>query len=708
MLQALLIGILTAVILALVAVSVLKIIDARAERDNVKAKKDFKEVGAKQVVATKRSVDGAEVGGSKNAKANTSKLTKRIIGFGAFAGGIFVLLAGKLASMQLFGSSSYSKQANDNQYRTVNAPAARGMVTDRNGRTLVYSQNVSAVVAEKDVADDSDTMRILSAVLGIPYGIVRKRILDSTSGAQSRRVVSETASDRDISWILEHKDKLPGVFVENRTVRKYTYGALAGHVLGYTGYPSEEEVANSQDNSLSLDVANGKSGIEAQYNSLLSGDAGQRMVRVDADGNIVEVKNEIAAVRGSDLELTLDAHAQYTADKMLREKALDGKCSTGAVVCLDLATGGIVAMSSFPTFDPNRFTGGIPDEIWGLYSDENSRSPMLNRAISSTYAPGSTMKSMSAIAGLKYGLATTEETFNCTGYWDGFGEDDIQKCWNLSGHGNISLHTGIVVSCDVVFYEIAKRFFQHSSQGTGDISDTALQGVYESFGLGTKTGVDLSDEVAGRIPTPEWKKERWRNVPSNGNWTGGDYTNMIIGQGDVLVTPLQLACAYSTVATGKTMKPHLVKAIKNSEGDTVVETQLETLIQPELNESDIKFVREALHDMVTGDTNVTKVCNELGVDAAGKTGTAEHANEIPDTLFVGYAPYDDPKYVCACVLQHGNSATLDSAPIVINVLNAAIAGETDATLEVGAIAGYAGEELITGENEGASLGARGN
>lgn len=707
MLQALIIAIITAIVLALVAICVLKVLDLRKENE-VKLKKDLAEVGANEVIKTGKHQTKGSVQKNESEKNAFAKINKRMTGLGVATAGIFALLVTRLASIQIFSQNEYEKAANNNQYKTVSTSAARGIVQDRNGRTLAYSENVSTVVAEKDVSEDTDVMRRLSAVLGIPLGIVRKRILDSTSGAQSRRVVSQTASERDIAWVLEHKDGLPGVFVESRAVRKYPYGALCSHVLGYTGYPTEEEVSASEDHSLSLDVANGKSGLELQYNNLLSGDAGQREVRVDADGNIVEVRNEIEAVRGSDLTLTIDAHAQYVADKDLSEKCLAGKASTGAVVCMEIETGGIVAMSSFPTYDPNQFTGGIPEEIWSLYSEEDSRSPMLNRSISSGYAPGSTMKAMSAMAGLNYGLTSSGSSYVCTGEWDGFGSADIQKCWNLTGHGTIGLHRGIVVSCDVVFYEIAKQFYLHSSSGSGDMSDTALQDYYSLFNLGRKTGIDLADEVAGRIPTPEWKKERWRNVPSQGNWMGGDYTNMIIGQGDVLVTPIQLACAYSCVATGKTMKPHLVSAVKNSQGKTVLETEKEVLVQPELNEADRKFVCEALHDMVLSDSSVSGFCDEAGIDMAGKTGTAEHANEVPDTLFVGFAPYDNPKYVAACVLQHGDSATEDSAPIVVDVLKAAIEGENNASTEVGTIAGYAGESLKSGVSVGSSLGSRGN
>ena len=696
MLQALIIAIFTAIALGLAGISALKVIDSRRE-NSVKLKKDVSQVGASDVMMATRDPEDVSVNKEETNTKISAKLNKRVIGLGIATAGIFAMLAGKLASMQLFNQTTYEKAANDNQFKTVDTPAGRGLVSDRCGRTLAYSENVSAVVAEKDVSEDTDVMRRLSAVLGLPYGIVRKRVLDSSSGAQSRRVVSDDATERDIAWVLEHKSGLPGVFVENRSVRKYPYGALAAHVLGYTGYPTEEEVANSADNSLSLDVANGKSGIESQYNSLLSGDAGQREVRVDADGNIVEVRHEIEAVRGSDLVLTLDAHAQYVADSALSDKCLNERASTGAVVCIDIETGGIVAMSSFPTFDPNQFTGGIPEEIWNLYSKEESRSPMLNRAISSGYAPGSTMKAFSSMAGLNYGLTTQTSSYNCTGEWDGFNSGDVQKCWLLTGHGDTSLHRGIVVSCDVVFYEIAKQFYLHSSAGSGDLSDTALQEYYQLFNLGKKTGVDLADESAGRIPTPEWKKERWRNVPSESTWRGGDYTNMIIGQGDVLATPIQLACAYACVASGKAMKPHLVSEVKNSEGNTVIKNEPETLVAPELNENDRQFVCEALHDMVASDDSVSSYCETAGIDMAGKTGTAEHTGELPDALFVGYAPYDEPKYVCSCVLQHGSSATRDAAPIVVNVLKAAIEGEGNASTEVGRINGYAGEKLITGE-----------
>lgn len=703
MVEAIVIAIITAVILALIAICVLRIIDSR---EGKRVNKGIKELAAGDVLKSNKSREDLGAGPERTVADASKSVSKRAAGFTYVAAGIFAVLAGKLASMQIFNQEEYSKAADSNQYKTVETPAARGLIQDRHGRTLAFSESTQTVVVEQDVASDTDTLRKLSTILGIPYGVVRYRANNATSGAQARRTISENASERNIAFILEHKDALPGVFVESRAIRQYPYGALAGHVLGYTGYPTEEEVANAEGQNLSLDVANGKSGIEAQYDSLLAGESGERDVTVDADGNIVEVRREVDSVRGSDLCLTIDAHTQYVADTWLRDKCLDGRASTGAVVCMDVATGGIVAMASFPTYDPNQFTGGITEEIWDLYSKEESRSPMLNRAISSGYAPGSTMKAFSSLAGLHYKMTSTSSEYYCTGEWDGFGTDDVQHCWLLTGHGSIDLHRGIVVSCDVVFYEIAKAFFYAGINGTNGMTETSLQEYYSKFHLGQNTGIDLADEAAGRIPTPEWKAERWKNVPSNAQFMAGDYTNMIIGQGDVLVTPIQLAVAYGCLATGKIMKPHLVSEIRNLSGETVLTVEPEVVDEPDIEPANLEFVRQALHDVIADDSRMATTFSELGLEGAGKTGTAEHANELPDSLFVGYAPYDNPRYVCSCVLQHGTSTILDACPVVANVLKAAIDSEDNGDLQVSRISGYAGEELITGENIGASLGSR--
>lgn len=698
MLEAILISILVAVALSLIAILVLRILDAR---DNSKktVKSDVAQIDAHDYMSDK--VKRASQVGESRREDGEAGLLKRIYGFGIAAVAIFGILGTKLATLQIAENKKYEDAAKDNQFKTVKTPAARGKILDRNGHVLAHSNTIQAVVAEKDVAEDSDVLKRLSAVLGIPSGILRLRALDTKSGAQSRRVLCSHPRERDVAFILEHKDAFPGVFVESRYERVYDYGALAAHALGYTGSPTEEQVANAKDKSISLDDTIGMSGIEAQYDSILRGESGQRDVMVDADGNIVESKDEIQAMRGSDIELTLDAHAQYVADQALYSAIIENEsASTGAIVCMDLETGGIVAMASYPTYDPNAFISGIPQDTWDLYSKEESQSPMLNRCISSTYAPGSTMKAFSSMAALEYGFSSDTASYYCSGSWDGFDSGLIQKCWNTKGHGAIDLHRGIVVSCDVVFYEIAKAFYDNGPNGTNKVSETAFQDYVKKFNLGKKSQIDLADEAEGVIPTPEWKAERWRNVPSEAQFVGGDYTNMAIGQGYVLTTPIQLAVGYCGVATGKLLKPHLLKEVKNAEGNSALVTETEELAQLEVNEIHRSFVCNALHDMTTNSTVISKEMENAGIEIAGKTGTAEHTGELPDALFVGYAPYDKPKYVCACVMQRGNSGEKVASVPVVNVLKAALDSDGNPDLEIGRIAGYAGEKLFDGKTEG--------
>ena len=441
--------------------------------------------------------------------------------------------------------------------------------------------------------------------------------------------------------------------------------------------------------------------MELQYDNILSGDQGQRQLVVDAQGNTVDVISETSPVKGFDLHLTIDAHAQYVADMALAQLIAPsgdigtGKGVAGAVVAMDMKDGGVLAMASYPTFDPTYFTNGIPQEIWDLYNTDESNAPMINRVVNGQYAAASTFKAFTSMAGLQYGFANYDTTWNCTGSWDGFGSGDIQKCWNTKGHGTLDLHGGIVNSCDVVFYEIAKAFFDHGPEGTGELSDTALQDYIKQYRFGSTTGIDLADESIGRIPTPEWKAEHWKNVPSEAIWVGGDYSNMIIGQGDVLITPLQLAVAYGGIATGKIVKPHLMKEVKNNTGDSVVESDVEVVSEPDVNQEHLKYVCDSLHDMVSQSKAASEAFYEAGIDPAlvsGKSGTAEHADRIPDAWFVTFGPYEDPRYVVVCVIEQGDGGADNAAPVAAKVMSALLGtdGKDD---EVGHISGSSGRSV---------------
>ena len=634
----------------------------------------------------------------------------RFIALGVLATAVFGSLSAKLWSMQVLESSAYKSEALQNKYTDVATPAPRGLIYDSDGVLLVNNRTTLTVLADASVADDHDVVQRLSSVLGLPFNIVRARIQDQSSGAQSQRVVCSDARQRDVAFIAEHSDAFTGVTVQQRTVREYPYGALAAHVLGYTGPVSEEELDTVPTNrTIELGDTVGKSGVEAYYDNLLAGEHGQRRVIADSQGRVVEVESETPAKRGSDVYLTIRAAVQYVAEIELASLIAPdniighGKGVGGAVVAMDVTDGSIIAMASYPTFDPQTFTGGITQDIWDLYSTEESYYPLLNRAVSGTYPAASTYKAFTSLAGLKYGFADKKKTWECTGSWDGYHSGDWQNCWLLSGHGKINLNDGIRVSCDVVFYEIAKDFFYAGETQGGDISDTALQEEIAKFGFGKVTGIDLSGEEPGRIPTPEWKAQHWSDVPTEGQWRGGDLTNLVIGQGDVLITPLQNAVGYGAVATGKLMKPHVLKEVRNDADTPAVTFTPEELGTPEVKKKHYKILRDALK-LVSADSNVVvEAFAKWGIDAtkvSSKTGTGEVAGKGDVAWYVCYYPQDNPKYVVSTCIEQGGGGALVAGPVGAAVLGAILASDAGDLNEVKRVVGSSGksEKVNFGES----------
>lgn len=645
-------------------------------------------------------------------KAPSEGLKPRFAAMGVLAAAIFGSLGVKLWSMQVMASESFASQAAENKYTVVPTPAPRGYIYDADGVAIVKNRSSLTVVADADVADNRDVVQRLSTVLGVPYNVVRQRIQSTTTGAQSQRVVASDVRLRDVAFIYEHASAFPGVYVQTRSVREYPYGALAAHAVGYTGSVTQEDLAvvpDGREIDLGDDV--GKAGVEAVYDHLLAGDHGQRTVVADAEGNVVEVTGETQPTRGSDLYLALKAPVQYVCDHALAELIAPkdgtigtGKGCAGAVVVMDVRDGGVVALSSYPTFTPETFTGTISQETWDLFNTDESYHPLLNRAVSGAYPAASTYKAFTGLAALKYGFADTKKTWDCGGSWDGFDTGQPQLCWNHSGHGTLDFRGGVVHSCDVVFYEIAKDFWSAGQSGT--VSETAMQDEIAKYGFGKKTGIDLgSIEEAGRIPTPAWKAEQWRNVPAEIPWKGGDSTNMVIGQGDVLVTPLQIAVAYGAIATGNLMKPHLLKEVRNADGGVVETFEPEVTGTPDIKPENLNIMRDALKGVATDNAELVALFNKHGIDPATvacKTGTGEVSGKEDYAWFACYAPFDDPKFVVACIVEQGGGGSAVGAPLGIEVLAAALAADAGELTDVGAVASSTGksQELATSGSSG--------
>ncbi len=687
----------------------------------VRSRRDVPHVGQKRAIhqvdtvrTASPAAGGSARGGSspsevrvssdrEPAKKPADSLKARFVATGVFAAGVFGTLAAKLWSMQVLMHESYVEEAQENLYTTVSTPAPRGYVYDADGVKLVNNRASLTVLADPDASDDNDVVRRLSALLGVPLNVVRSRMQDTTDGAQSQRVVASDVRLRDVAFIAEHSDAFPGISAETRTVRDYPYGALAAHLLGYVNTATSEQLEESESGrSLESGDDVGQSGIELQYDSLLAGEHGQRRVLVDAQGNVIEVVSETQPSRGSDIQLTIRASVQYVCDAALANLVAPsgGVIGTGsgvgaAAVCMDVRDGSIICMGSYPTFDPSTFVGGIPTDIWELYQTDEAHDPLLNRATGGLYAAASTFKAFSSLAALENGFADTTRSWYCSGSWDGFNTGAPQNCWLHSGHGTLGLRSGIVHSCDVVFYEIAKSFFYAGESQGGSLSDTALQEAIMRYRFGKATGIDLPSESTGRVPTPEWKEEYYRDAPAEGKWQGGDLTNLVIGQGDVLVTPLQMAVAYGGIATGRIMKPHLLKEVRNSAGDVVLSVEAECVDEPEVDAGYLEIVRDALHGVVQDNSALAELFTKQGIDAAGKTGTAEHSDDSgDDAWFACYAPYDDPKYVVACVVEHGGGGSSVAAPLAAEIMTAVLAAdEGTIDTEIGRVAGSTGTQV---------------
>lgn len=627
-------------------------------------------------------------GGSENSPSSHFK--SRINATGIFAGTVIGALFMRLWNMQVISSSSYTEQAEKNRTRSISTHAARGRILDRNGAVLVGNRPSLVVLAEQSVLEDEAELQILAALIGIPKAVLRLKIEDSSQGLQRGRVIAVDVSRRVVSFINAHPSLFDGVSIEARSQRSYPLGSLAGQVLGYTGVITSEQLKASQDNQdegkITYEPGDvvGQSGIEASYENVLQGIKGEQVVFVDADGNIINHSSSVEAQSGSDVVLTLDADIQKAAEDSLSStiKRLQehGKpdCFGGCAIAMDVTNGEIIAMASAPSFSPNVFVGGISSDDWDMLSSKSSHNPLLNRGIGGQYPSASTIKPLSALAALNEGIATPQSSYMCTGYWTGFGAAFGQYCWLHTGHGPMTLQTGITHSCDVVFYEVGKGFFYSSNKD-------GLQQMFKKWGLGSKSQIDLPGELQGRIPDEAWKREYFASYPDDAKaWQGGDNTNLAIGQGDLLVTPLQMLCVYAGIANrGSIPQPHLMKSIKStSNSGSIIDYKCSTRISVDEKDEYMDLVQRGLYGVIYEESQAqASHFTNMKEKVAGKTGTAETSHETPTGWFIAYAPYDKPRYVVASVLENSGFGS-DGAMYVVRDILGALYHEPDTSTMV--------------------------
>ena len=612
--------------------------------------------------------------GGRDESAETT-YSSRLVGFAAVIGAIFAALLARLWSMQLVSSDEYTKEAESNRTRTVTTAAPRGRILDRNGAEIVSNRSSLTVVADADVADDEVEMQLLANLIGMPRQAVYRKVIDSSEGAQSVRTVATDVSRRVVAYLGEHPAAFSGVSVQQRSQRSYPQGTLAAHVVGYTGTVTAEqlEASGSDDSSVqykSGDVV-GQAGVEAMYESILQGIRGEQTVYVDSNGKILQSSTKIDPQSGSDVVLTIDSGIQKAAEdsleKVLTELRQKGKNPAGgSVVCLDCTNGEVLAMASAPTFSPSIFVGGIANSDWEGLTNEASNYPLLNRAISGQYPSASTIKPFTSFAALDNGIATPQSGYVCNGWWTGLGEAYGMWCHNHDGHGGLNLQQGITFSCDVVFYEIGKGFSNSSNKD-------GMQQKFRQYGFGSATGIDLPSEAVGRVPDAAWKWDYFSSLPdADREWHPGDYCNIAIGQGDILVTCLQIAHAYSSIANrGPVFKPHVLKCVKSNIGNGSVIDYKVSQTDDISEEDDYRDLVERGLEGVIYEESESQAAHwtNLNVKVAGKTGTGEQTSVGRNICWmVAYAPADDPKYVVAANVDGGDWGSTTAMLVARDVL----------------------------------------
>ncbi|MDR0888439.1 MAG: hypothetical protein LBM21_00905, partial [Coriobacteriales bacterium] len=358
------------------------------------------------------------------------------------AAALFGTLAVKLWSLQVLSKDEYEADAEENMTQDVSIPAARGRVLDRNGKVLIGNRTSNVLKGQQSLASDNQLVHRLSLVSGLPKGMIRKNLLDSTQGSSADRIIAQDVPMRSIAYIKEHPTLFSGVTVDTATTRIYPYGAVGCHVLGYTGIVTQADLESVNSNSAiqyqSGDTI-GKDGAELAFEDILQGVAGTRTYKVDSSGNIGAVLSEVAPTTGNDVCLTIDIDLQAHTDQILSDLIAKAKVTghpnacAGALVCMDVTDSGILAASSFPTFDPSQLIGSISDATWSKLTSDSSNYPLTDRVIAGQYPAASTWKAFTSMAGLNNGVIGDGTTFDCEGIWTAYGAQWAQKCWIYPG-----------------------------------------------------------------------------------------------------------------------------------------------------------------------------------------------------------------------------------------------------------------------------------
>lgn len=597
---------------------------------------------------------------------------KRVITALVFIAILLAIIISRLFYLQIVSHEHFTTLSHNNRVNIIAVPPTRGLIYDRHGRIL--AQNIpsfSLEIVPERIDDIDATLAEIGKLIEVSDEDIEQfnKLLKSKRRFESVPI-RYRLTDEEVARFAVNRHRLPGVEIEARLSRHYPLGPLAVHAIGYVGRIDENDMKNIDRSNYSATTNIGKIGIEKSYEPLLHGEVGYQQAETNARGRILRVLDNTPATPGTNLHLHLDAKLQEVAEQAFGRQR-------GALVAIDTVTGGVLALVSMPTYDPNLFINGIDYKTYGKLRDSPDK-PLFNRALRGQYPPGSTIKPFLGLAALEYQLGLGTDNVYCPGYYTLDNDPRKYRDWKKGGHGHVDLDKAITQSCDVYFYVLARQ-----------LTIDRIYAMLHKFGFGMRTNIDIEGELAGLLPSREWKK-RVHGLP----WFPGETLISGIGQGFNLSTPLQLANATAILARkGKKLQPRVVASIQNQQtGETA---SLEDKSPDPVQLHNQSYWQTIINSMINVAHTPHGTAYRIGHNApyrlAGKTGTAQVFGIKQDeeyeeenvtkklrdhALFVAFAPAEEPRIAVALIVENAGGGGANAAPIARKVMDQYLTGHT--------------------------------
>jgi len=616
---------------------------------------------------------------------NAENLRVRLAALGVIVVTLFAALFARLWYLQVLEAAPLRVAAQTNGVRLIYTPAPRGRILDRQGRVLVDNKLVDELTVDRAVAKKQpDLLGRLAALLSAPAKPVtieslRLALADDRFGPLAPVPVAVVGSDVVIH-VKEHPDEFPGVDISEVAERVYPHGLLAAHLLGYVGQINDTELAPRKTLGYLPGDQIGKSGIESAYESALRGKPGVTEKEVDSHGKVGATIGHEDPVQGHDVRLTIDLDIQALAEGSLDQGLQAARASydhkggnlfsapAGAVVVMDPRDGSVLALASNPAYDPAQFINGIPTALFQQLEDPANNEPLTDRATSGLYAPGSNFKLITGTAALVRGLISPDTSIVDNGFIKVGGQ--VFHNAGASANGTVNITHAITVSSDVFFYTLGANFWNARNQ-----YGLAIQDMAREYGLGQHTGIVIGDQ-AGRVPGPDTRKKLHEQNPvafPNGQWFTGDNVNLAVGQGELVVTPLQLANAYATFANGGTVwQPRVASAVVDQNGTKISDIAPHAVRQIIYPPGTHQAMLDGFVGVVAnGDGTARTAFRGFPLDrfpVAGKTGTAQVTGKQDTSVFTAFAPANAPQFVVTVFEEQAGFGASGAAPVARHIL----------------------------------------